>query len=132
MDCMDRETVLLSVLVLLVSAGVGFSLGTPELRSSAYRENVDFTANASNPIEEVIFDERSMSIIVQPGQKASFFINVNGTVEPLEGLQHDGEVHELRKFVTLEGKMYLLNLRYSDDSEEKGDEWLKLYRIIEL
>lgn len=132
MECMDRKTVLLSVLVLLVSAGIGFSLGAPQQESSAYREDVDFTANASNPIEEVIFDDRSMSIIVQPDQEASFFINVNGTVEPLEGLQHDGEVHELRKFVTLEGKMYLLNLRYSDDAEETGDEWLTLYRITEL
>lgn len=131
---MKQKTVLVSVAVFLVSAAVGFTAGsTPqEAASSAYREDVDFTANASNPIEEVRFDDRNMSLIVQPGEEAQFFIEVDNQVEPLEGIRHDGNINELTDFVTLEGKMYLLNFRYTDDPNSSGDEWITLYRITEL
>lgn len=130
---MERSFVGVLVVLFLVSAVVGFSFGDPnENQSDRFREDVSYTANASNPIEEVTFDERNMSLIVQPGAEASFYLNINGTVEPLEGLRHDGDVHELRDFVTLEGKMYLLEMRYHDDPKESGDEWITLYRITEL
>lgn len=131
---MKQNTVLVSLAVFLVSAAVGFTAGsTPqEAASSAYREDVDFTANASNPIEEVRFDDRNMSLIVQPGEEAQFFIEVDNQVEPLEGIRHDGNINELTDFVTLEGKMYLLNFRYTDDPNSSGDEWITLYRITEL
>lgn len=131
---MERKTVLVSVAVFLVSAAVGFTAGSmpQETASSAYREDVDFTANASNPIEEVRFDERNMSLVVQPGEEAEFFIEVDDQIEPLEGIKHDGNINELTDFVTLEGEMYLLNFRYTDDPEKSGDEWIKLYRITGL
>ncbi len=131
---MERKTVLVSVAVFLVSAAVGFTAGSPSEGESfpGYREDVDFTANASNPIEEVRFDDRNMSLIVQPGDEAEFFIEVDNQVEPLEGIRHDGNINELTDFVTLEGNMYLLNFRYTDDPEASGDEWITLYRITEL
>ena len=97
-----------------------------------FREDVSFTANATNPIEEVRFDDRNMSLIVQPGEKADFFIESNENVEPIEGLIHDGDIREGTDFVTLEGNMYLLNFRYTDNPDENGDEWITLYRITEL
>jgi hypothetical protein len=131
---MERETVLVSLAVFVVSAAVGFTAGSSpqEATSSVYREDVDFTANASNPIEEVRFDDRNMSLIVQPGEEAQFFIEVDNQVEPLEGTRHDGNINELTDFVTLEGNMYLLNFRYTDDPDSSGDEWITLYRITEL
>jgi hypothetical protein len=131
---MERETVLVSLAVFVVSAAVGFTAGSSpqEATSSVYREDVDFTANASNPIEEVRFDDRNMSLIVQPGEEAQFFIEVDNQVEPLEGTRHDGNINDLTDFVTLEGNMYLLNFRYTDDPDSSGDEWITLYRITEL
>lgn len=131
---MERKTVFVSLAVFLVSAAVGFTAGSPaqEKGSSMFREDVDFTANASNPIEGVRFDDRNISLIVQPGEEAEFFIEVDNQVEPLEGIRHDGKINELTDFVTVEGKMYLLNFRYTDDPEASGDEWITLYRITEL
>ncbi len=131
---MDREMVLVSLAVFVFSAAAGFTAGSSpqEATSSVYREDVDFTANASNPIEEVRFDDRNMSLIVQPGEEAQFFIEVDNQVEPLEGTRHDGNINDLTDFVTLEGNMYLLNFRYTDDPDSSGDEWITLYRITEL
>jgi hypothetical protein len=130
---MERSFVGSLAALFLIFAAVGFSLGVPgDGGSDRFREEVSYTANASNPIEEITFDGRNMSLILQSATDADFYLNVNGTIEPLEGLSHDGEVHELRDFVTLDGKMYLLEMRYHDDSEDGGDEWITLYRVTGL
>lgn len=130
---MDRKFAALVSGVFLVSVAIGFSFGSPQDQGSdRFRQDVSFTANSSNPIEEVFFDERNISLIVQPDKEADFYLNVNKTVTPLEGLKHDGEVHQLRDFVTVDGEMYLLEMRYHDDAEVEGDEWITLYRVTKL
>lgn len=127
---MEQRLILSFTAVFILASGLGYGLGSMNSGgSSDYMEDVSFTANASNPVERVTFDNRNISLIVQSGQNASFFLDVNETVRPLEGLRHDGEVHEFREFVTVDGGMYLLSLRYNDNSEQSGDEWITLYRI---
>lgn len=130
---MKRETIVLSVTVFIVSTALGFTVSSQgQEETSTYREDVSFTANTTNPIEEVSFDKRNLSLIVQPGQKAQFFMEIDSQVEPLKGIRHNGNINELTDFITIEGKMYLFNFRYSDDPEVSGDEWITLYRITEL
>lgn len=130
---MDRQIVVVSALVFLAAVVTGFALGSPEEKAaSTYREDVSYTANASNPIEEVRFDDRNISLMVQSGEKAQFFIEADNEVEPIQGLKHDGNINEYSDFITLEEDMYLLNFRYRDDSEASEDEWITLYRITKL
>jgi hypothetical protein len=130
---MRQDLALSFTAVFVLALGLGYGIGSMGTTgSSDYVEDTSFTANASNPVQKVSFDGRNISLIVQPAKNASFFMDVNGTVEPLEGILHDGEVHELRDFVTVDGKMYLLSMRYNDNAEESGDEWITIYRIREL
>lgn len=127
---MEQRLLVSFTAVFVLALGLGYGIGSMNASgSSDYMEDVSFTANASNPVQEVTFDGRNMSLIVQPAQNATFYFDINGTVTPIEGLRHDGQVHELKKFVTIRGKMYLLSLRYNDDAEESGDEWITLYRV---
>lgn len=130
---MEQNLALSFAAVFIVASGLGYGIGSMDRGgSSEYMEDVSFTANASNPVQRATFDDRNISLIVRPDQNASFYMDVNGTVQPLEGLRHDGEVHELREFVTIRGNMYLLSMRYNDDAEESGDEWITLYRVRQV
>lgn len=122
--------------IFILSTAVGFSTGHFTTGNSPapdeYDEEVDFTANSSNPVEKASFDDRNISLIVQPAKNASFFLEIRDKVNKLEALAHDGDVHELRKIKAISGKTYLFYFRYSDDPNTTGDEWLTLYRIREL
>ncbi|MFB6115551.1 MAG: hypothetical protein ABEK04_04595 [Candidatus Nanohalobium sp.] len=134
---MERKNLAILASVFAVSVVVGFGVGEltgPEKKekSGKFMKDVSFTANSSNPVTEASFDNRNMSLIVQPGKNASFYLGFNGTVKALNNLLHDGDIHELRKMKALGGKTYLLYFRYSDDANVTGDGWLTLYRVREL
>lgn len=126
--------VMAGIFILSVAAGFyagNFTTGADPAPENFDRE-VEFTANSSGPVQKASFDGNNISLIVQPGKNASFFLEVKDSVNGLEGLEHDGEVHELRKIKALNGKTYLFYFRYSDDANVTGDEWIMLYRIREL
>lgn len=130
---MEQRLAVSFAAVFIIALGLGYGIGSMDSGgSSEYIDDVSYTANASNPVQRVSFDGRNISLIVQPADNTTFYLDVNGTVEPLKGLVHDGDIHEIRDFVTIRGKMYLVSMRYNDDAEESGDEWITIYRIREV
>lgn len=130
---MEQRLAVSFAAVFIIALGLGYGIGSMDSGgSSEYIDDVSYTANASNPVQRVSFDGRNISLIVQPADNTTFYLDVNGTVEPLKGLVHDGKVHKIRDFVTIRGKMYLVSMRYNDDAEESGDEWITIYRIREV
>lgn len=130
----DREAVIMMAAVFVIGAIAGYVAGSPQVEpGDSEVMDVDYEANSSNPVEEASFFNQSVNLVAQSqGNTTEFFVEVNGSFEPLDKAVRDGEIHEVRKFVTLNGEMFLLSLRYSDDREAPEDGWLQLHQVRKL
>ncbi|MFB6174790.1 MAG: hypothetical protein ABEJ87_02335 [Candidatus Nanohalobium sp.] len=132
---MDKREIFITAGVLIVSLAVGFAAGrfsgAKTSGSQKFVKDVDFSANSSHMITDVNFDNRTLQLIIQPGNSSGFFVSINGTVQKLKNIQRDGEVHDLRNIFTVDGKMYIFYMRYTDDPGT-SKAWVNLYRIQEL
>jgi len=132
---MEQKDYAVILAAFAVSTAIGFIAGTfqnPEPVQSTYDERLDFTANDSNTIVDAKFDNRTIKLILRPGNTTEFYFEEEGEVKELDNIKRDGEVHEIRDIISIRGKTYLLYMRYNDDRQKQGDEWLKLYRVKEL
>lgn len=133
---MERRDVLLGGTAFLASLALGFSAGVLLDSSESpspekFVSDVEFEANSSNVIQDVSFDNRTVQLIVQPGNESEFFLSINGTVEKISPVERDGEVHDLRKIFTVGDEMYIFHFQYSDDPESSED-WIRVQRIEQL
>lgn len=132
---MEQKDYAVMAAAFLISAAIGFgagSLQTDQETSSTYDERLDFTANDSNTIVDARFDNRTIKLILRPGNTTEFYFEEEGNVIELDNIKRDGQVHEVRDIISIRGKTYLLYMRYNDDPEQQDDEWLTLYRVKQL
>ncbi|MFB6180926.1 MAG: hypothetical protein ABEJ93_03540 [Candidatus Nanohalobium sp.] len=131
---MNYRFLSLLIAVLVLSTGTGYILGLPspdKKRQKVFQANS--SVNASNPVTTAAFDNKSVDLVAQgSGKTVEFYINNGERIVKLEGLERDGEIHELKRIFTVEKEMYLFNMSYRDSNKTEGDQFLKLHSVRKL
>jgi hypothetical protein len=134
---MDRREYLISLSILLISTSAAFGVGSLFFNDQPqrYSELFNTTVGSDQPVKTVDFDNQSLQLMFESGQKARMYIDTDkdGSFDiELRDLVRDGEKHTLTQLVTYSSTSYRLYFRYSDDKNLSGDGFLTLYRIQEL
>ncbi|MFB6214023.1 MAG: hypothetical protein ABEJ07_05670 [Candidatus Nanohaloarchaea archaeon] len=132
----DRQTLVLSVVVFLVFSLGGFYLAfyTGDTPEQKYVSGMNVTADSENNIVTASFDGREIDLMHEDSRQAHYYLDLDrdGSFDlELEGLVHDGQVREHNRTVTLNRTNYRLYFRYRDDAGEEDDSWFRLYRVVE-
>ncbi|MFB6116261.1 MAG: hypothetical protein ABEK10_02005 [Candidatus Nanosalina sp.] len=119
--------------VLMVSAAASFLYQQPEegLKSLELQGEV----NSSNSIQKINFHNETASIMLEEGEKAEFYIDLDsdGSADiKLEGLVRDGNARKDSRILDYRSGAYLLKFRYSDNSSKTDDAWLSVSSITLL
>lgn len=132
-----RQTLAISAAVFVLFAFGGFYLASnasnPE--ETLYTSSMDVRVDSETDIATASFDNQKIDLMHEDSQSAKFYLDLDrdGSFDlELEGLEHDGETHNYNRTVTLNQTNYRLHFRYQDETEQVGDSWLKLYRVVEL
>lgn len=128
-----RKYLAIASIIFVASLLSGFYLG--ELganKEGKFQSEVDFEANSSDTIKTFEFDGKEAKLIIQPGNKSKFFMEINGTVNEIRGTFNDGEVHQVSDVHTIGEKMYIFRMRYIDNPGSGEEDWIRIYSIMEL
>lgn len=99
-----------------------------------YAAELNVTVDASTGVKQVSFDNRSLKILHDNSAEGSFFLDLygDGEIDRELSIKRDGEVHQKQVFATLDGKTYVLYLRYLDSPGVRDDAWMTVYRVEEV
>lgn len=109
--------------IFLLSALIGFNLGSSSEQRDFYSNQLNVTANEDNEIVTARFDNRSINLMYQDSPRFFLDLNRDGSYDREINITGEG-VRETTELVTLEGRSYNLYLQYN--SSKPG--WIKLYR----
>ena len=135
---MERRDYLIAASLLIVSTSVFFGTGSlvfQEQSPEKYSEMFNVTVDSDNSVNSVNFDNRSLQLMFESGERARMYIDrdMDGSFDvELTDLERNGDTNTFTSLITYDSTSYRLHFKYSDNSSVEGDAFLNLYQIQEL
>lgn len=131
---MERKDLAVLVAVFLLAFSTGLFSHKLVGGDKKFAADINFTVDSSNGVEEIRFDNRSLKALHDNSAEGRFFLDTygDGGVEREISIERDGEIHQKQVFVTVDGKTYLLYMRYMDSADTRDDAWMTFYRVEEV
>jgi len=132
---METQDYLVVAAAFILAAGTGFAAHQTLQKDgdSGFSQDVSVRVDSETQVDSVDFDNHTLELRYEDTDKAKFYYKFEDSrsVEQIEGLQHDGALHNFRDIKSFGNQTYFLYMRYLDDPNQSEDGYMELYRIEE-